>query len=850
MGVVYEAEQISLKRRVALKVLPFAATMDPRFLQRFQNEARAAACLHHTNIVPVFAVGCERGVHFYAMQLIDGCTLADAIQGLRRPARPPSPLAPGGRGVGGEGAGSDADVPTTAHVPADGVADPKADTAPAARQSTLGPAAGREYFRRVAQLGVQAAEALDHAHQVGIVHRDVKPGNLLLDGSGRVWVADFGLAHVQHGEASLTMTGDLVGTLRYMSPEQALAKRVPIDHRTDVYSLGATLYELLTLWPAFEGKNRQEVLRQIAFEEPKPPRRIAKGIPSELEVIVLKAMGKNPAERYGTAQEMADDLRRFLDRKPICAKRPTVAQRVGKFARRHRRLVGAAFILILLALAGLATSTGLIWAAQTRTEAALTFANGQRELAQKREHEADAQRKRAEDHVRTSLGLVEALYGTLREIARRPQSGVEPGDFAGATGHVIEVLEQLRKEGVDDPEDLEHLANIRYNFGDILAQLDRYSEAEDSYHEAVNLYTRLAADFPAIAEAHAIRFVMPDVTMRLAEVQRAGGRLAEAEASYRQAEGLFGSLNFAPGDEGPEGEVLAGRARCLLAAGRVVEADNLYRQALQASPHKEDVLLGYAWFLVTRPDVEHRDAARTMELVDQVVGVSYFGQVVRSAAEYRLGKWKTVAINLGEAIPIAVLVGGEHGVAGHHGGRANGAGFFLAMAHWQLGERDKARQRFREAVAWTENCRPRDEELRRLRAEAAQLLGADAQIELAGLCYDKGQFVAAVRGFSAAFAADPKLVEGASQDRYRAACAAARAGCGEVKDADGVDETERARLRRQALDWLRAELGAIRGLLEKGPDANRPAVSQQLQHWLGDEAAFQNNSAGATALRC
>ena len=147
--------------------------------------------------------------------------------------------------------------PTTAHVPADGAADSKADTDPAARQSTLatlGPARGRDYFRRVAELGVQAAEALDHAHQLGVVHRDVKPGNLLVDARGQLWVTDFGLAQMQHGEASLTMTGDLVGTLRYMSPEQALAKRVVIDHRTDVYSLGATLYELLTLEPAFGGR--------------------------------------------------------------------------------------------------------------------------------------------------------------------------------------------------------------------------------------------------------------------------------------------------------------------------------------------------------------------------------------------------------------------------------------------------------------------------------------------------------------------------------------------------------------------------------------------------------------------
>src|SRR5262249_39323519 len=191
-------------------------------------------------------------------------------------------------------------------------------------------------------------------HDKGILHRDIKPSNLLPDAAGTVWVTDFGLAKADDSDA-LTRTGDIVGTLRYMAPERFEGRS---DRRSDLYGLGVTLYELLTLRPVFEAPNRARVIERVLHDAPIPPRKLDPHIPRDLETVVLKALAKEPHERYGSAKEMAEDLRRFLEYRPIRARRATATERAAKWARRHPSAVGATAVLLVLALAGL--SVGLI----------------------------------------------------------------------------------------------------------------------------------------------------------------------------------------------------------------------------------------------------------------------------------------------------------------------------------------------------------------------------------------------------------------------------------------------------------------------------------------------------------
>jgi hypothetical protein len=347
MGIVYEAVQESLGRHVALKVI-HNVHLNAKRLQRFRREAQAVARLHHTNIVPIFGVGEHEGVPYYVMQYINGSGLDGLVEEWRRD-------------------GSKGDV---------------------------------ERWRYVAGVGVQAADALDYAHVQGILHRDIKPPNLLIDENRTTWITDFGLAKLT-GHDEITASGDVVGTLRYLAPE---ALRGETDRRSDVYSLGLTLYELLTLNAPFGERTPSELLRVVNEGQPIRPRKLAPAIPRDLETIVLTAIAREPAHRYQTAGALAGDLKRFLEDRPILARRTTPFERAWRWGRRNRL---AATLAITTAAAVLVAAV-IGWASYAVTARAL---------------------RRADDNVALSLEVFGELFDRL--AARDPISTPPLGETGG-----------------------------------------------------------------------------------------------------------------------------------------------------------------------------------------------------------------------------------------------------------------------------------------------------------------------------------------------------------------------------------------------------------------------------------
>ncbi|MFH1417650.1 MAG: protein kinase, partial [Planctomycetota bacterium] len=344
--VVYEAIQEKLNRKVALKLLPaLVSSTHPEFVTRFQREATAAAKLHHTNIIPIYDFGEVRDGYYYAMELINGQPLSGLIKHLATVD------------AAKISATSIAAFVSTPHSGMQDEADDN-DALPDEPSSGTGSGSagskGRGYYRQVAQWMLEVAKAIHYAHVRGMVHRDLKPSNLMLSTDGRAIVLDFGLVKTT-SDQSVTATGSLLGTYRYMSPEQVGAKRIKIDARSDVYSLGVTLYELLTFRPAFDAVEQSELLSQVLFKEPAAPRKVSPSVPLDLQTICLTAMEKAPQDRYQTAHAMADDLESYLRDQVIVARPQGLVRRSIKFVRRRRvESIAVTAILCLAMVSALA----------------------------------------------------------------------------------------------------------------------------------------------------------------------------------------------------------------------------------------------------------------------------------------------------------------------------------------------------------------------------------------------------------------------------------------------------------------------------------------------------------------
>jgi serine/threonine protein kinase/predicted Zn-dependent protease len=824
MGVVYEAVQISLGRRVALKVLPFAATMDPRQLLRFQNEARSAASLEHPHIVPVYGIGCERGVHYYGMKFIEGQTVAQLIREIHRrdaenaekTAETPLPLRP---------------------LPLCGESSSPPSTAIALTTEKL--PAGKDYFRRVAEWGIQAAEALEHAHSLGIVHRDIKPANLMIDGQGKLWVTDFGLARAaspagQGGEC-LTMSGDVLGTLRYMSPEQALAKHGLVDHRTDVYSLGVTLYELLTGTPAVNGKDREEILNAITLDEPRLPRSLNPALPHELETIVLKAAAKLPTDRYVTAKDLADDLSRFLQHQPIRAKKPTFTQRAGKWSRRHPAILRSAVLILFLVTAGSLFSTWLIWQEKQQTKLERDRADDEKRIAQQEKAIAQSVRgflrnklllqadPRAQANVLRRSGNSAELKPnpTIRELLDRAALELAPekideqfpkqplvqaellktiGEAYGAIGEYPKAISHLQRSrdlqvrelppdhadtlatitslartylGAGKPEEaarlFEQVLNARNqslepDHPDTLASMNdlyrcyfalgRHEEALGLRQEIVGLrkaklgfdhrdtltsMNNLANSYAALEKYdEAVKLHEetlerrkrtlgpddPDTLQSMNNVANCYLKMGQLPKALELHTETMTRRSSKLGEDDPDTlQSMYNVAIIYKSLGQYSDALDYHEKAMalrqaKLGPEHPDTTTSrndVAWLLVTAADRKLQDPGRALELakkaVDLVPGNGDYWNTL-GVASYRAGDLKSAVAALTKSMDL------------RKGGDPTDW-FFLAMAHCRLGEKIQSRTWYDRAAQWMEKNQSQDEELRRFRAEAAELLEID-----------------------------------------------------------------------------------------------------------------------------
>ncbi len=508
MGIVLEAVHESLGRRVAIKVLPNQLVDDEKYVERFRREAQAAATLHHTNIVSVFGVGQCDGYHYYVMEYVDGCGLNQIIRSLDSQTKGHTKKTRRNQTIGmGETqllhkaeeidteTGSDGtDYELESHREFD---EQWADQ--------LGQSADR--CRWAAEVILQISDALQYAHDQGKLHRDLKPANLLLDKKGYVWLTDFGLVKNLSSQ-TMTKTGDIIGTPQYMAPESFKGK---YDSRSETYCLGLTLYEMVTLQPAFRDAPTPELIHQITTETPQAPRRIDTAVPRDLDTIIQKAIARDPAQRYATAAAMRDDLRAFLEDRPIRARRASTLERLHRWTKRNPWAAVSAMLVGLVAITAsvgyLATSRAL--SDLSRQHIKLEQQKGQTDaalaLAEENANKTRVQFERAESNVSLAMDMFDSMFA---QIVFRGSANMHDFSFDGfqelsgietaLTQRDAEFLESMlvfyekfAQQNADNMDLQLESARAFRRVANIYHVIGKLNQAQDSYNDALQLFTSL-----------------------------------------------------------------------------------------------------------------------------------------------------------------------------------------------------------------------------------------------------------------------------------------------------------------------------------------------------------------------
>ncbi len=563
MGIVYEALQVSLHRHVALKIISPSISGSPKQLERFKREAATAARLHHTNIVPVFGSGDENGIHYYAMQLINGTPLHQAVRSIREsktysfessgstfntvngPRTKPAPTRVDSfKSELNQEDESDGKI-STSSLALEPVIESKENRA-ASNRIAGSEKQKSDYWLRVCHCVADIADALDYAHEQGVLHRDVKPSNLIMDQNGTVWITDFGLAKFDESDG-LTKTGDMVGTLRYMSPEQFNGDG---DARSDVCSLGLTLFELLVLNPAYS-ETRSAPLMKLKTEQPPPsPRQFEPNIPKDLETIVLKACATLPTERYQSAGEMRDDLICFIEGRAISARRANIIEQAWRWSKRNpmvASLSGLTLGLIITVAVVATIGNQQTQAALRDKEIEYDRAEASKTSAELALTEAKTQRKRAEDNFSIAIEACEEIMQNIANrgvpfgIAVEVQDEEVRSFETTLTGSDVEILETLLRFFEDFAQKNEtdlsfQSAQALRRVGDILQRLGRLDEAETVYFQAVENFSKLENETLDESENILVRM---KIFNEIAFSAKQRGDFSDAEIAIENCQDVF-----------------------------------------------------------------------------------------------------------------------------------------------------------------------------------------------------------------------------------------------------------------------------------------------------------------------